>query len=181
MHLLPCPHCEKALSVSPSKAGEETSCPHCGGSLLIPKLGELKQLPLDEESSSGDAASRSAPAEGSSLAKGVFAVAGLVAAASLLVAAFCGLRWALVEVPATTDDHVSVIRQELAERSAAELVREYEDMEKRGLDLGVPFKYKEIADLKSAWGRNAIIAGAIGVGSLLLAIFCATSGRGKPA
>ncbi len=110
-----------------------------------------------------------------------FGVAGLTAAACLLIAGFCGIRWALTAVPATTEEHIAEVRQHLSERSAAELVREYEDMEKRGIDLGVPFKYKEIAMRKSKWGKDASIAATIGGVALLTAIGLAMAGRRKEA
>ncbi|MGI9472321.1 MAG: hypothetical protein ACR2NZ_12340 [Rubripirellula sp.] len=144
---------------------------------MIPKLGQLRQLPLVESSSDADPRDRGSVDEPSRLAQAGFGVAGLVATGALLVAAFCGIRWALIEVPATSDEHIATIRERLSERSASELVREYEDMEKRGLELGVPFRYKEIAVEKAEWGRDASIAGAIGAAALALAFVCAMATR----
>lgn len=172
MHLLPCPSCDASFPVSPSQAGEDVVCPECHSPVVIPKLGELRKLPAVEENSEADPRDRGSIDEPSRLAQTGFVIAGLVATGALLVATFCGIRWALIEVPATSEDHIATIRERLSERSASELVREYEDMELRGLELGVPFQYKEIADEKAGWGRDASIAGAIGAAALALAFIC---------
>jgi hypothetical protein len=118
-----------------------------------------------------------AVAERSRWSEAGFAMAGLIAAASLLVASFCGIRWALAEVPNTTEMHIVTIRQELSQRTAAQLVRDYEGMEELALDLGLPFKYKESQRRKAAWGRNASIAAGIGGVALLIAVASARSSR----
>ncbi len=179
MHLLPCPHCQNSFPVSPSQAGETVSCPACQAKVPIPKLGELRNLPLADESAAENRKAGGASSEGSLGRKITFGIAGLAATASLLVASYCGIRWALTEVPATTEDHIAEVRKELSERTAAELVREYEDMEQRSIDLGGPFPYKRDAMEKASWGRNASIAATVGSLALLVAIGCALSGRRK--
>jgi hypothetical protein len=104
-------------------------------------------------------------------------ILGLLATASLLVAAFCCIRWASITVPSTSEEHVAMYRTGYAELTAAELVREYEDMEDHGLDLAAPYKYKTAALEKGEWGRNASIAAAIGGVSLLGAFLLAATTR----
>jgi hypothetical protein len=147
--------------------------------VTIPKLGELRTLPPADESVAEDRSSEVAAPEGSLGRKITFAIAGVAATASLLVASYCGIRWALTEVPATTEQHIATVREELSRRTAAELVREYEDMENRSIDLGGPFPYKRDAMEKASWGRNASIAATLGSVALVVAIGCALSGRRK--
>ncbi len=179
MHLLPCPHCQASLTVSTTQAGDSTVCPNCQATVPIPKLGVLRNLPVAETETDRDPRVRGDVAERSLLFQVGYGLAGLVAAASLLIAGFCGIRWAFSEVPATTEQHIANFREELSKRTAAELVREYEDMEKRGIDLGIPFKYKELAMRKAKWGQDASIAASVGVLALLVAIALAMQGRRK--
>lgn len=132
-----------------------------------------------ESQEAKDPRARGDVAEKSLILRAGFGLAGLVVAASMLIAGYCGIRWAFIKVPATTEEHVATIRKELTTRTAAELVREYEDMEDRGIDLGLPFQYKEIANRRSKWGKDASIAASVGLVALLAAIGLALSGRRK--
>ncbi len=90
-----------------------------------------------------------------------FLVLGLIATASLLVAGFCGIRWVLIDVPNTTQEHIASMREQYRELSAAELIREYEQMDRYGIELVTPYKYKQLQIKKDSWGRNASIAAAV--------------------
>jgi hypothetical protein len=147
--------------------------------VAIPKLGELRKLPEAENEAADDPRVRGEERERSRFSRAGFGIAGLVAAASLLIAGFCGIRWSLADLPASTEEHISRVRQALSEQTAAELIREYEDMEARGLDLGLPFRYKELEMRKAKWGKDASIAASVGVVALLVAIGFASSGRRK--
>ena len=83
-----------------------------------------------------------------------FLVLGLIATASLLVAGFCGIRWVLIDVPNTTEEHIATYREEYRELSAAELIREYEQMDRYGIELVTPYKYKAIADQERTAGAE---------------------------
>lgn len=43
---LPCPQCDSVLEVSPRHAGQSRECEDCNSPIDIPKLGQLRQLPL---------------------------------------------------------------------------------------------------------------------------------------
>ncbi len=118
--------------------------------------------------------------ETSSLQRAGFVVLSLIATASLLVAAFCGIRWSLIEVPATTDEHIAMYRVQYNNLSAAELIREYEQMDEYGLDLPGPYQYKTIELKKRKWGQNASIAAGIGGVAMLAACLLAVGGRSSP-
>lgn len=196
MHLLPCPSCQTSLPVSLAQAGESVTCPSCQANVDIPKLGDLRRLPLDQNSLSGTdngeegrggsrgaAADRWQPSlasDRSRWARVGFLIFGLLAAASLLTAGYSAIRWSTSELPATTEEHISTIRLELQTRTAAQLVREYEDMEERGIDLGGPFHYKELSNRRARWARVASVAAGIGTLSLLLAAGIGVAGRRPP-
>jgi len=130
MHLLPCPHCDAKLSVAPSQAGDNMPCPECGQSVAIPSLGQIRQLPQAEQEASSTQSSGSATqSDVSAIRRAGFLLFGLIAIGSLMIAAYSGIRWYLIDVPATTEEHIAMIREEYAEAPAAQLIREFEDME----------------------------------------------------
>lgn len=179
MHLFPCPSCHASIPVAPSQAGETLACPSCQASVAIPKLGELRKLPRADSQADAQAAGRLTGGETNRVAHTGFVLAGLVATACLLVAGFCGIRWALSEVPNSTERHVISMRDDMSKFSAAELIRAYEEMDKTTLEMTLPFRYKELEVRKTQWGRNAIIAGSLGIGAVLVAIGLASMGRRK--
>jgi hypothetical protein len=106
-------------------------------------------------------------------------VLGLIATACLLVAGFCGIRWSLIDVPLNTEQHIATYREQYKGLTAAELIREYEQMEKYGLDLASPYNYKKQERTKRRWGQNASIAAGLGGLAILGAAALAAFGRQK--
>ncbi len=73
--------------------------------------------------------------------------------------------------PLTTANHLQDVRETLQRiRAPLELVREFEDMEKHGLTIAVPYQYKQKLNKKNAWGRNALIAAAVCGGCGIMAL-----------
>ncbi len=167
MHLLPCPACQAPIPVAPSQAGDHTNCPACEVEVDIPKLGQLRQLPLAESDVGAKVASTQRDAGGLSAGQAGFVFLGVIATASLLIAGFCTIRWSLIEVPMTTEEHIAKFREAYQELKPAELIREYEQMEEFGLDIASPYNYQNVALEKRNWGRNASIAGGVAALSIL--------------
>ncbi len=159
MHLLTCPECETAFPVANSQAGQHTACPHCNASIDVPTLGQLRRLPEAEETRPALDQTRE-PSGGGSAG---FLVFGLIATAALVVGSFCGIRWAMIDVPMTTEAHIAGLDQAYNDLSAAQLIREYEQMEELSIDLRTPYVYKQIEIKKSEWGRTALISAIVGV------------------
>jgi len=182
MHLLPCSHCDVEIPVAPSQAGDQVICPGCDQPVTVPRLGQLRQFPLaEEEKSSTAAGSRSSESQMPLGLRAAFLIAGLVAVGSLLVAGYCGIRWAMVDVPATSEYHIQDIHDALKETPAANLVREYEDMERYGLEVAQPYPYKLLELERRGWGNRAVVAGVIALIAVLVAVFVAVLGRRKEA
>lgn len=173
MHQLPCPHCQAPIPVSPAQAGDQLTCPSCAGAVQVPKLGELRQLPLESA-----VPEPSPPPEAGSLGgRAAWVSLGIVATVSLLIAGFCGIRWALIDVPLNTEQHIAELRQQYETLPAAQLIREWEQMERYGIDLASPYSYQKVAAEKRAWGVNAAVAGVIGLLCMLIAAAIARAGR----
>lgn len=85
----------------------------------------------------------------------------LVSLVSLIITGYCGIRWALVKVPATTELHIEELRNVYDKATPAELIREWEQMEKQGVDIASPYSYQRVADEKQDWGFNTVIAGLV--------------------
>lgn len=175
MHLLPCPDCQTPIRVTPSQAGEQVSCPACQGSVPIPNLGQLRQLPLADPVADRSPVARSGDV-GPSPARVGFVLLGVLATVSLLIAGFSTIQWVLKDAPLSTDLHIASLESQYPSLQPAELIREYEQMEKYSLDLTVPFKYKEDLVTKQRWGRNALVAACVACLSILGAMLLS---RGK--
>ncbi len=175
MPLLPCPHCDQKISVSISQAGTPVTCTNCQQVVEIPKLGELRQLASQADADNGAAATRTARGAVSDtnsgrrvLFAGLLAIAGVAA----IVGLFCLVRYLAITVPATTENHVEEIERMYKQVSAAQLVREWQQMEKYGLDVASPYGYKKLAIEKEGWGRKglaclAVIVTSIGFATVL--------------
>ena len=46
-YLLPCSDCNQSFPVATRQAGQTVQCANCDASVEVPKLGELKQLPIE--------------------------------------------------------------------------------------------------------------------------------------
>ncbi len=182
MHLLPCPACQSAIPVSPSQAGDQTRCPSCQELVDIPKLGHLRQLPLAEHENGTKNAGNHLPGsrpESSSGNRAAFLALAVIATLSLLIAGFSTVRWAMIETPKTTDEHLAEFHETYKTLNPAELIREYEQMEETGLDLPLPLLYKKNALQKAAWARSAGVAGTVGGVAILGALVFSFCGRGN--
>ena len=165
MYLLPCSDCDQSITLSASKAGQEVECLHCHTMVAVPKLGELRNLPLVEgtESATKSATSSGGPSAGNSIA---FIVCALVATGCLLVASYSGIRWYLIDRPTNSDTHIAELKAAYQKAPAASLILEYESIEKLGIEGAGPYQYKVIANTKADWGFNALVAAAIGAASV---------------
>ena len=179
MYLLPCPHCENEIPVANYQAGDETTCSQCGQSVAIPKLGELRQLPTVEVPSTPGAAGESGGGDLSPVRRGGFLLFGLIALASFLIAVFCGINWFLSETSGSTEQHLESVRTEYGKVPAAQLIREFEDMENLSLELTLPYQYKVKENRRREWGQNATVAGTVGGLSILAAMLLVLTGRRK--
>lgn len=176
MYLISCPHCSSSIPVSPSQAGDDIRCGHCGENVPIPKLGVLRQLPRATDDSA-EPSGATKPAKTTGGTSFGFVATALVATASLLVAGFCTVRWALVDVPMNTTAHIAEYEEAYQTASPAALIREFQEMEERGIELPVPYKYKRLELTKQTWGRNALVAGAIALVSSIAAAVLSMSRR----
>ena len=160
MPQLPCPQCDQKISVAISQAGAKVTCPSCQTEVLIPTLGELRRLasqsdPDDQTSSTG---SGQAPVSESATGRRIlFGILLLAAGTAAIAGIFCGIRYATIEVPATTEAHIAEVERMYHEIAANQLVREWQLMEKSGLDTPTPYIYKKLEIEKAKWGQNALI------------------------
>ena len=157
MPTFPCPHCSRPLEVATSRAGGEVPCPHCDRRVAVPKLGELRQL----ESAAARTAAATAPAETSVARRIAFVTLLGVAAVAGLVGAFCIVRYAAITVPETTEGHLARIEEIYPQLSPAELVRDWQELEKFTPETTGPYVYQRIAAEKSGWLQQGLIGLAV--------------------
>ena len=175
MPLLPCPFCSAMVDVPASRAGSEVDCPSCHNSVPVPKLGELRKL----ESEPISPAAKQALAGSATEHRAVFALLMGIAAIAIVGASYCMVRFAAIEVPATTEDHIAEIEEVYAQLPAAQLVREWQEMEKFSPQLANPYVYQQIANERSEWLRNALIGFAIAAVAGVIAFLSLSLGRAK--
>lgn len=174
MHLLDCPSCHSAVPVAPARAGENIECPECQKSIAVPKLGELRRLPRSDQSPEGEnSPGRSnESSQRSGLAVAAFVTLCLVAVAAGLGAGYNAVRWSMIDTDYTIETHLAEIDASYNEVGGAQLIREFEDMEKNSLDLVAPYPYQKVADERAKWGFNAMVAGGIamvcGLGAIVV-------------
>lgn len=164
MPLISCPSCDHEIPVVVSQAGSGVACPGCQKMIEIPNLGELKRLAAAEQIRSGIDAESSRSAQSPDANSGrrvVFAGLMAIAGIAAIVGLFCFVRYLAVQVPATTETHIAEVEQMYHQVSAAQLVREWQQMEKFGLEAVAPYQYKVLAVEKANWGRNSLICLAV--------------------
>lgn len=179
MFELTCPDCQTKVPVTPAKAGGEVPCPQCDRTIAVPKLGELKTLPQVQDAGSGsaDVAPRGLSG-GRSMA---FAALGATSLLCFLGAAFCGINWATIEVPATSQSHLEGLKETYSQLSAARLIREYEDITELGVAVPHPYPYRTIELRKQAWGNKAMTFAVAGLLAAVLSVFVGRRTSASPA
>ena len=175
MPLLPCPSCSAMVDVPVSRAGSEIDCPTCHKTISVPKLGELRKL----ESNPISPAAKQALAGSATGNRTAFALLMGIAVIAIVGGSYCLVRFAAIEVPATTEEHIAEIEEVYAQLPAAQLVREWQEMEHFSPELANPYVYQEIADERSEWLRNALVGFAIAAVSGVIAFLSLSLGRAK--
>ncbi len=176
MYPLPCPACQQTISVTNSQAGSSTTCPHCGNVVAVPKLGDLRRLAEVAGPSTVPSAASSVN-EGGEFRRAAFAVVITLAGIAGLGGGFCAIRYWNVDVPGTTEMHLEEVRATFKQVPASQLVREYQQMERYGLEVSQPYVYKKLELEKAGWLKNTMIALGIFGGLALLAIILGSTGR----
>jgi ribosomal protein S27E len=183
MPQLPCPQCDQKISVMISQAGSKVTCPGCQREIPIPTLGELRRLITQSESESPGTVEGAIPPLASESATGrriVFAILMLIAGSAAVAGTFCAIRYFTIEVPGTSESHIAEMSRMYHEVSAGQLVREWQQMEKYGLDTAAPYGYKKLETEKLRWGRNGLIAlGCFSLAIIPAAILGLGDSRGK--
>jgi hypothetical protein len=165
MPTLTCPHCSEPVEVAVSRAGAEVPCPACRQLVQVPKLGRLRELenaagPTTPQASSGG------PLVGRRVA---FASLLAIAAFAAAIAAFCLIRYATIETPYTSQEHIAEIDQMYPELPPAQLVREWQQIEQFHPDISGPHRYKIVANEKASWLRQGLIALTVAAIAALIA------------
>ncbi len=174
MYPLPCPACQQILTVTNSQAGTTTTCSHCRAAVAVPKLGDLRRL-VEAGEPNGSVSSGSG--DGLEFRRAAFAALMALAGIAGLGGGFCAIRYWNVEVPASTALHIEEVQTAFKQVPASQLVREYQQMEKYGLELGQPFTYKRLEVEKAGWLKNTLIAFGISGALAVVATVLGSAGR----
>ena len=69
----------------------------------------------------------------------------------------------------TTQTHIQEVEKVFKQVPPAQLVREWQQMEKYGLDVATPYRYHKLAVEKASWARNGLICLAILMAAIAMA------------
>lgn len=106
----------------------------------------------------------------------LFTALGLLAAGLFLAAAFCAVNWATISVPTTTEGHIAQFEEAYQEVNSAQMIREWEEINRNGVDLPAMYKYRAMELNKQAWLRNTSLFLVAGIVAVTAAVFV---GRGS--
>jgi ribosomal protein S27E len=169
MYLLRCPQ-GHSIQVSTASAGNEVQCPECGAAVPVPKLGDLRRLPQ-----AADVSPVSTRVESGFGARLIFGILLLVAIVTGGISAYGCMRWYNLPVPYTSEDHIRMGREAIAEKSPAELMADWQQYESMALTERRPFPYQQIQNLRDHWKRVCFIplsisAVCVAFGLIVLAV-----------
>jgi hypothetical protein len=168
MYLLHCPQ-GHTIQVSTAAAGNSVRCPECEAVVQVPKLGELRKLPVVAE---GARSARGRDASGSGFAaRLVFGLLVLVAIIAGGISAYGAMRWFNLPIPMTSAEHIQMGREEIASRVPAELIVDWQQYESMGLGEQAPFPYQRMQNLRDHWLRVCLIPLGIAAASIAVGIF----------
>ncbi len=171
MYLLLCPQ-GHTIQVSTASAGNEVQCPECGVAVQVPKLGDLRRLPQV-----ADISWASTKAESGFGARLIFGILLLVAIVTGAISAYGGMRWYSLPVPYTSDDHIRMGREAIADRSPAELIADWQQYESMSLSERSPFPYQQIQNLRDHWKRVCFIPLGFSLACIVLGLIALAVGR----
>jgi hypothetical protein len=143
----------------------------------VPKLGELRKLPVAEMS--GDRVKASSGAEAGFTARLIFGLLVFVAIIAGGISAYGAMRWFNLPIPMTSDDHVRMGREEIAKRLPVELITDWQQYETIGLQERTPFPYQRMQNLRDHWLRICLIPLGVAVACIVIGILVVTVGRGQ--
>ena len=175
MYLLPCPQCQHANEVSAARAGDAICCDGCKQSIAVPKLGQLRSLdPVGTDTPAGDAptARRETPI--------VFPILAFLAIALTMIAGYSALRYSFTDVYASNQKHLEVVATMYPTMSAADLVGEMENMEKRDIEEVGEHSYVKVVRDAQSWFRTAIGSAIAAVVAVAGAVWVIRRGAADP-
>lgn len=171
MYLISCPQ-GHSFSVSTSAAGSEVACPTCGAATVVPKLGQLRQLPRAEQTT------KPAPTRQTGFAARIaFAILMFVAIGALVSAAFGYARWYSLPVPITTEYHIERDREQIEALNPVQLLSVWEEYENTDFSMQTPYPYQRMQGLRDEWMSVATTSASVGFICTVLAIFFLVFGR----
>ena len=164
MYMIQCPE-SHFFPVPAKSAGSNAVCPTCGVDVAVPKLGDLRKMPLAET-----VAPTTRKAGLGMGGKIVFAGLLLVAMAAGMTSAFAGFRWQYLPIPYTQEEHIAAEREAMDEFTPLQMIAAWEQIELTGLGEQVPFPYQRMQNLRAHW-RNVCFTGlGVAAGSIFFAL-----------
>lgn len=149
MHLFTC-SCGHDFPVSLAQAGQSVECPQCRESLMLPKLGALKLLPLAEDSP------QTPPRSRWSLGRGIaFSVMFFGMVAALVAASVFSYQWLRIEKPPTVEKVIADGKEHIQNRNATELFDFWLEYGEPGLSTRKTMTVEYVRSVRDGWKHRA--------------------------
>ncbi len=160
--------CGQGFPISPARAGQSVDCPHCGLSIDLPKLGEIKQLPPAEASES----KRTIAKKWSKEQGIVFSLLGTLLVVLASIAGWSTYNWLRIPAQPTVQEFIENGQEELAQQNASELMKFWINFARPGIGPRYPPVYLQIHQYRTRWKRWAIgfgiAASVVAVGMIVV-------------
>ena len=173
MHLYTC-SCGETIPVALSRAGQDITCPACSATLTLPKLGDLRALPLAEEPSDQEAASKWSGGRG--LVFSTLAVVFLICAG---YGTRCTIAWLSIPVQPTVEEQIAQGHEKIDKQDIGGLHDFWLDQGSPGLTKRQTLSFDFWTKVRNIWRGRAYGCYAGACGSLL-AIWFVLPKRSKP-
>ncbi len=168
--LYPCDHCQQAIPIETTQAGNTIACSHCQGNLTLPSLKGIQRLPpADEPMEAG-------PRRISPVRAGLFTGGALLVLLSLATAAVMGYQRSQLNTSFSTEDDIKLGNTTIDGMDYDQMWLAWQTLSSEGIGPKMPLGYLE--EQKTANMLNTILLVSAAVGVLgLVAMIGSTLGR----
>ena len=161
-YLLPCPQCERKLSVDTSQAGEQLRCA-CGASVEVPSMRQIRALEPSDPDPGAERTSRWDPRRGI-----VFAVGAVITFGGLVVVIFTGLGQLNAMPGERPRENLGPLFERIDAMEPAEALETWTFVREEGLGPYQMSGYAKVREVERQLGRIMLIGlGAALIGALV--------------
>ncbi|MEZ6087465.1 MAG: hypothetical protein R3C05_05435 [Pirellulaceae bacterium] len=168
--------CGESFPVSPAQAGQNVQCPHCGQTVALPTLGQLRKLPEADSTPSRNTGEAWSAGRGA-----LFSAVSAALLAMVVAAAWTSYKWMSIERPPTVEKVVIDGKKEIGEHNAPQLLEFWVNWGQPGMGVRRTPAYEQIQRYREGWQTwsYAAYAGTLVLSIALFAVTRRNAGSAK--